>query len=117
MIIAGASAYARTIDFKKFREIADEVSAYLMVDGVGLHNCIVASKQFFCALNGKILHQVDAFTAAIVPLSWIPFCIFVRSRKKLFLQSACWEEAWAPGLESTFSGIRRSTGISWWECL
>ena len=32
MIIAGASAYARTIDFKKFREIADEVGAYLMVD-------------------------------------------------------------------------------------
>src|SRR5574344_142622 len=32
MIIAGASAYSRTIDFKKFREIADEVGAYLMVD-------------------------------------------------------------------------------------
>ena len=32
MIIAGASAYARVIDFKRFREIADEVGAYLMVD-------------------------------------------------------------------------------------
>lgn len=32
MIIAGASAYARTIDFKKFREVADEVGAVLMVD-------------------------------------------------------------------------------------
>ncbi len=32
MILAGASAYARAIDFKKFREIADEVGAYLMVD-------------------------------------------------------------------------------------
>lgn len=32
LIVAGASAYARTIDFKKFREIADEVGAYLMVD-------------------------------------------------------------------------------------
>lgn len=32
LIVAGASAYARTIDFKKFREIADEVDAYLMVD-------------------------------------------------------------------------------------
>jgi glycine hydroxymethyltransferase len=32
MIIAGASAYARTIDFKRFREIADEVGAVLMVD-------------------------------------------------------------------------------------
>ena len=32
MIIAGASAYCRTIDFKRMREIADEVGAYLMVD-------------------------------------------------------------------------------------
>jgi len=32
MIIAGASAYPRTIDFKKFREIADKVGAYLFVD-------------------------------------------------------------------------------------
>ncbi|QOV19640.1 serine hydroxymethyltransferase [Blautia liquoris] len=32
MIVAGASAYARKIDFKRFREIADEVGAYLMVD-------------------------------------------------------------------------------------
>ena len=32
IIVAGGSAYARIIDFKKFREIADEVGAYLMVD-------------------------------------------------------------------------------------
>lgn len=32
LIIAGASAYSRFIDFKKFREIADEIGAYLMVD-------------------------------------------------------------------------------------
>ena len=32
MIIAGASAYSRIIDFKRFREIADKVGAYLMVD-------------------------------------------------------------------------------------
>ena len=32
MIIAGASAYCRKIDFKRFREIADEVGAFLMVD-------------------------------------------------------------------------------------
>lgn len=32
LIVAGASAYARTIDFRRFREIADEVGAYLMVD-------------------------------------------------------------------------------------
>ncbi|WP_028856728.1 serine hydroxymethyltransferase [Psychrilyobacter atlanticus] len=32
IIVAGASAYSRTIDFKRFREIADMVGAYLMVD-------------------------------------------------------------------------------------
>ena len=32
LIIAGASAYGRTIDFKRFREVADKVGAYLMVD-------------------------------------------------------------------------------------
>ncbi len=32
MIVAGASAYPRLIDFKDFREIADEVGAYLTVD-------------------------------------------------------------------------------------
>ena len=32
LIVAGASAYSRAIDFKRFREIADEVGAYLMVD-------------------------------------------------------------------------------------
>ena len=32
MIVAGASAYSRFIDFKKFREIADEIDAYFMVD-------------------------------------------------------------------------------------
>jgi glycine hydroxymethyltransferase len=36
MIIAGASAYSRSIDFKKFREIADEVNAYLFVVIAGL---------------------------------------------------------------------------------
>ena len=36
MIIAGASAYSRIIDFKKFREIADLVGAYLFVDMAGL---------------------------------------------------------------------------------
>src|SRR5690606_14256895 len=32
MIVAGASAYSRVLDFAKFREIADEIGAYLMVD-------------------------------------------------------------------------------------
>lgn len=42
MIVAGASAYARTIDFKKFREIADEVGAYLMVDMAHIAGLVAA---------------------------------------------------------------------------
>ena len=42
MIIAGASAYARTIDFKKFREIADEVQAVLMVDMAHIAGLVAA---------------------------------------------------------------------------
>ena len=42
LIIAGASAYARIIDFKKFREIADEVGAYLMVDMAHIAGLVAA---------------------------------------------------------------------------
>ena len=42
MIVAGASAYARIIDFKKFREIADEVGAYLMVDMAHIAGLVAA---------------------------------------------------------------------------
>ena len=42
MIIAGASAYARAIDFKKFREIADEVGAYLFVDMAHIAGLVAA---------------------------------------------------------------------------
>ena len=42
MIVAGASAYAHTIDFKRFREIADEVGAYLMVDMAHIAGLVAA---------------------------------------------------------------------------
>ena len=42
LIIAGASAYARIIDFKKFREIADKVGAYLMVDMAHIAGLVAA---------------------------------------------------------------------------
>ena len=42
MIIAGASAYARTIDFKRFREVADEVGAVLMVDMAHIAGLVAA---------------------------------------------------------------------------
>ncbi|WP_248574720.1 serine hydroxymethyltransferase [Leuconostoc sp. MTCC 10508] len=42
MIVAGASAYSRIIDFDKFREIADEVGAYLMVDMAHIAGLVAA---------------------------------------------------------------------------
>ena len=42
MIVAGASAYSRIIDFKKFREIADEIGAYLMVDMAHIAGLVAA---------------------------------------------------------------------------
>lgn len=63
MIVAGASAYAREIDFKKFREIADEVDAYLMVDmahiaglvAAGLHANPVPYADFVTTTTHKTL--------------------------------------------------------------
>ena len=42
LIVAGASAYPREIDFKKFREIAVEVGAYLMVDMAHIAGLVAA---------------------------------------------------------------------------
>ena len=57
LIVAGASAYPRMIDFKKFREIADEVGAYLMVD---------------------MAHIAGLVAAGLHP-SPVPYCDFVTS--------------------------------------
>ncbi|MEI8388488.1 MAG: serine hydroxymethyltransferase [bacterium] len=63
MIIAGASAYARTIDFKKFKDIADKVGAYFMADiahiaglvAAGLHPSPVEYADFVTTTTHKTL--------------------------------------------------------------
>lgn len=63
LIVAGASAYSRTIDFKTLREIADEVGAYLMVDiahiaglvATGLHPSPVPYADFVTSTTHKTL--------------------------------------------------------------
>jgi glycine hydroxymethyltransferase len=63
MIVAGASAYPRTLDFKRFREIADEVGAYLFVDmahiaglvAAGLHPSPVPYADFVTSTTHKTL--------------------------------------------------------------
>ena len=44
LIVAGASAYCRTIDFKRFREIADQCGAYLMVDMAHIAGLVAAGR-------------------------------------------------------------------------
>lgn len=56
MIIAGASAYARTIDFPRFREIADKVGAYLMVDMAHIAGLVAAG------LHPNPMHYADVVT-------------------------------------------------------
>ena len=63
MIVAGASAYPRALDFKKFREIADSVGAYLMIDiahiaglvAAGLHESPVPYADFVTTTTYKTL--------------------------------------------------------------
>ena len=63
LIVAGASAYARVIDFKKFREIADEIGAYFMVDiahiaglvAAGVHPSPVPYADFVTSTTHKTL--------------------------------------------------------------
>lgn len=63
MIVAGGSAYTQTIDFKKFREIADEIGAYLMVDmahiaglvAAGLHPDPIPYADFVTSTTHKTL--------------------------------------------------------------
>ena len=52
MIIAGASAYARTIDFKRFREIADKVDAVLMVDMAHIAGLVAAGLHPSAGITG-----------------------------------------------------------------
>ena len=47
MIVAGASSYPRKIDFAKFREIADEVGAYLMVDMAHIAGLVATRIPYF----------------------------------------------------------------------
>ena len=57
MIIAGASAYSRIIDFKKFREIADSVGAYLMVDMAHIAGLVA------CGLHPNPVKYADVVTS------------------------------------------------------
>lgn len=47
MIVAGVSCYSRALDYKKFREICDEVGAYLFSDMAHISGLVAAGKDTF----------------------------------------------------------------------
>ena len=73
LIIAGASAYARTIDFKRFKEIADKIGAYLMADiahiaglvATGHHPSPVGYADFITSINIRGEKQVKRLLSQI----------------------------------------------------
>ncbi len=90
MIIAGASAYPRILDFEKFREISDEVGAYLMVD---------------------IAHIAGLIVAGVHP-SPIPYADFVTSTTHKTLRGPrgglimCKKKYWKPINRTVMPGIQ-----------
>jgi len=122
MIIAGASAYARTIDFKKFREVADEVGAVLMVDmahiaglvAAGLHPSPIpyadvvtttTHKTLRGPRGGLILANKEAaekynFNKAIFPgIQGGPLMHVIAAK------AVCFEEALSPAFKEYQQGI------------
>ena len=122
MIIAGASAYARTIDFKKFREVADEVAAELMEDmahiawlvAAGLHPSPIpyadvvtttTHKTLRGPRGGLILANKEAaekynFNKAIFPgIQGGPLMHVIAAK------AVCFEEALSPAFKEYQQGI------------
>lgn len=115
MIVAGASAYARKIDFARFREIADEVGAYLMVDmahiaglvAAGLHQNPCDYAQFVTTTTHKTLRGprggaimckaefAKAIDKAIFPgIQGGPLMHIIASK------AVCFKEALEPGFKA-----------------
>ena len=97
LIVAGASAYPRVIDFKRFREIADEVGAYLMVDmahiaglvAAGLHPNPVPHAHFVTTTTHKTLRMrggmilcEEQFAKQIDKSIFLVFKVFTYARNR-----------------------------------
>lgn len=90
MIIAGASAYPREIDFKAFKEIADEISAYFMVDMAHIAGLIAAK------LHSDPVPYADVVTSTTHKTLRGPRSAFILSKEKF---SKKIDKAVFPGLQ------------------
>ena len=128
LIVAGASAYARTIDFKRFREIADEVGAYLMVDmahiaglvaggmhpsPIGIADVVTTTthKTLRGPRGGMILSNAEAnekfnFNKAIFPGSQGGPLMHVIAAK-----AVCFKEALQPEFKTYAENIVANAGV------
>lgn len=126
LIVAGASAYSRLIDFKKFREIADEVGALLMVDmahiaglvATGLHPNPVPYADFVTTTTHKTLRGPRA-GLILCKKEWakkIDKAVFPGSQGGplehiIAAKAICFEEALHPSFKKYIEQVIRNTKV------
>ncbi|NLW29201.1 MAG: serine hydroxymethyltransferase [Erysipelothrix sp.] len=126
LIVAGASAYSRQIDFKKFREIADEVGALLMVDmahiaglvATGLHPNPVPYADFVTTTTHKTLRGPRA-GLILCKKEWakkIDKAVFPGSQGGplehiIAAKAICFEEALYPSFKTYIEQVIRNTKV------
>lgn len=126
LIVAGASAYSRQIDFKKFKEIADEVGALLMVDmahiaglvATGLHPNPVPYADFVTTTTHKTLRGPRA-GLILCKKEWakkIDKAVFPGSQGGplehiIAAKAICFEEALQPSFKRYIEQVIRNTKV------
>ena len=126
LIVAGASAYSRLIDFKKFREIADEVGALLMVDmahiaglvATGLHPNPVPYADFVTTTTHKTLRGPRA-GLILCKKDWakkIDKAVFPGSQGGplehiIAAKAICFEEALQPSFKTYIEQVIKNTKV------
>ena len=126
LILAGASAYAREIDFAAFREIADEVGAYLMVDmahiaglvAAGLHESPVPYADFVTTTTHKTLRGPRGGMilckeeyGAMINKAVFPGCQGGPLMHVIAGKAACFKEALSPEFKAYQTQVKKNAAV------
>ncbi len=126
LILAGASAYAREIDFAAFREIADEVGAYLMVDmahiaglvAAGLHQNPVPYADFVTTTTHKTLRGPRGGMilckeeyGAMINKAVFPGCQGGPLMHVIAGKAACFKEALSPEFKAYQTQVKKNAEV------
>ncbi len=126
LILAGASAYAREIDFAAFREIADEVGAYLMVDmahiaglvAAGLHQSPVPYADFVTTTTHKTLRGPRGGMilckekyGAMINKAVFPGCQGGPLMHVIAGKAACFKEALSPEFKAYQTQVKKNAEV------